>query len=192
LTRHRSANPPQVQLVHHVPRLGAASIPPAEGPMGENLMQIGEVAERVGLSLRTVRHYEEVGLVIPVSRTHGNFRLYDSDAVARLLVIKQMKPLDFTLEEMRELLTLRARLRDSRLGSDERAALRERLEMYALAARRRCVALREQLNVAEAFSRTLAEEIPLTRSQEPDRIQQPRGLRELSGRTGLRRGRRAR
>ncbi len=139
--------------------------------MSDNLMQIGEVAERVGLSLRTVRHYEEVGLVIPVGRSHGNFRLYDNDAVARLLVIKQMKPLDFSLEEMRDLLTLRARLGDALLGPDEHAALRERLEMYALAARRRCIALREQLDVAEQFSRTLAEEIPFTKDSAAGRVQ---------------------
>jgi len=125
-------------------------------------MQIGEVAQRVGLSLRTVRHYEEVGLVIPVGRSQGNFRLYDHDAIARLLVIKQMKPLDFSLEEMRDLLTLRARLGDRQLSADERTALQERLEIYSLAARRRCIALREQLEVAEAFSRTLAEDIPLS------------------------------
>jgi MerR family copper efflux transcriptional regulator len=141
--------------------------------MSDNLMQIGEVAERVGLSLRTVRHYEEVGLVIPVARSHGNFRLYDDDAISRLLVIKQMKPLDFTLEEMGDLLTLRARLGDSRLGPDERASLQERLELYAEAAKRRCIALREQLEVAEALSRTLAEEIPLTQDTTSESAQRP-------------------
>ena len=39
------------------------------------LLQIGEVAERAGLSLRTVRHDEEMGLIIPEKRTHGGFRL---------------------------------------------------------------------------------------------------------------------
>lgn len=39
-------------------------------------MQIGEVAERIGLSLRTIRYYEEVGLVVPSVRSQGGFRLY--------------------------------------------------------------------------------------------------------------------
>ncbi|MGH8936049.1 MAG: MerR family DNA-binding transcriptional regulator, partial [Acidimicrobiia bacterium] len=39
--------------------------------MDENMHQIGEVAKEVGLSLRTIRHYEELGLVPPSGRTGG-------------------------------------------------------------------------------------------------------------------------
>lgn len=66
-------------------------------------MQIGEVAERVGLSLRTVRYYEEVGLVTPVERSTGGFRIYDQDAVARLMLVRDLKPLGFSLEEIRDI-----------------------------------------------------------------------------------------
>ncbi len=61
--------------------------------------QIGEVAELVGLSLRTIRHYEEVDLVPPSGRSSGGFRLYTDADIARLRLVKHMKPLDFTLEE---------------------------------------------------------------------------------------------
>lgn len=71
-----------------------------------NLLQIGEVAERVGLSLRTVRYYEEVGLLTPPARTAGGFRLYSEDDVQRLLLVKRMKPLGLSLDEMRELAEL--------------------------------------------------------------------------------------
>lgn len=64
-------------------------------------MQIGEVAERVGLSLRTVRYYEEIGLVAPVGRSPGGFRIYDEDAVERLALVRDLKPLGFSLEEIR-------------------------------------------------------------------------------------------
>ena len=67
-------------------------------------MQIGEVAARTELSLRTIRHYEETGLVIPSARSQGGFRLYTETDVARLMVIRRMKPLGFTLEQMRDLL----------------------------------------------------------------------------------------
>jgi MerR family copper efflux transcriptional regulator len=72
----------------------------------ERLLQIGEVAERVGLSLRTVRYYEEVGLVTPASRSEGGFRLYSAADVERLQLLKRMKPLGLSLEEMRELADL--------------------------------------------------------------------------------------
>jgi DNA-binding transcriptional MerR regulator len=68
-----------------------------------HLLQIGEVADRAGLSLRTVRYYEEVGLVVPSARTNGGFRLYAERDLERLLLVKRMKGLRLSLEEMREL-----------------------------------------------------------------------------------------
>jgi DNA-binding transcriptional MerR regulator len=70
------------------------------------LIQIGEVAERVGLSLRTIRYYEEVGLVSPSDRSQGGFRLYSEDDVQRLAVLKGMKPLGLSLREIRQLMDL--------------------------------------------------------------------------------------
>ncbi|MCB5280816.1 MerR family transcriptional regulator [Arthrobacter sp. AL08] len=71
-------------------------------------MHIGELAERTGLSLRTIRHYDEVGLLPASARTDGGFRVYSEDDFERLAVIKQMKPLGFSLEEMSEILGLLA------------------------------------------------------------------------------------
>jgi DNA-binding transcriptional MerR regulator len=71
---------------------------------GEDLLHIGAVAERTELSLRTLRHYDEIGLVPPSERSEGGFRLYSEQDVQRILLIRRMKPLDFTLEQMRELL----------------------------------------------------------------------------------------
>jgi len=73
-----------------------------------NTMHIGELAERTGLSLRTIRHYDDVGLLPATARTEGGFRVYTEDAFERLMVIKQMKPLGFSLEEMAEILSLLA------------------------------------------------------------------------------------
>ena len=71
-----------------------------------NTMHIGELAERTGLSLRTIRHYDDVGLLPATARTDGGFRVYSEDDFERLMVIKQMKPLGFSLEEMAEILRL--------------------------------------------------------------------------------------
>jgi len=75
-------------------------------PTSRDLLQIGEAAASVGLSLRTVRNWEEIGLVEPATRSKGGFRLYSAADLHRLLVIKAMKPLGLTLDEMRELLEL--------------------------------------------------------------------------------------
>ena len=69
-------------------------------------MHIGELADRTGLSLRTIRHYDDVGLLPATARTDGGFRVYSEDDFERLMVIKQMKPLGFSLEEMAEILGL--------------------------------------------------------------------------------------
>lgn len=122
-----------------------------------DMHQIGEVASQVGLSLRTIRYYEEVGLVVPSGRTQGGFRLYTDSDIDRLRLIKQMKPLDFTLNEMRDLLSLRSELANAYgRGAGE---LVERLRMYAAAAGERCQRLREQLDNVEQFSNQLRSEI---------------------------------
>lgn len=81
-------------------------------------MQIGELAERTGLSQRTIRHYDEVGL-LPASRTEGGFRVYSDHDVQRLEHIRRMKPLGFSLEEMAELLGLLAAEQPSAQRLDE-------------------------------------------------------------------------
>jgi MerR family copper efflux transcriptional regulator len=63
-------------------------------------MQIGQVAARTELSLRSLRHWEEVGLLRPSGRTEGGFRLYTETHVQKILLIRRMKPLGFTLEPM--------------------------------------------------------------------------------------------
>jgi MerR family transcriptional regulator, copper efflux regulator len=132
----------------------------SSGALRGELVQIGQVAERTGLSLRTIRFYEENELVIPTARSDGGFRLYSDTDVARLEVIKRMKPLGFTLEEMHELLTLLADL-DS--GEGDRGLLLDRLRMFHEAAAARVTALKEQLAVAEGFAETLAARLPAGR-----------------------------
>jgi DNA-binding transcriptional MerR regulator len=133
--------------------------------MSEPTMQIGEVAERIGLSLRTIRYYEEVGLVTPSARTQGGFRLYTEHDAVRLQLVKDMKPLGFSLDEMRDLLGVLDRLdgvgvvfphTDPHLEpgtpAEDREALLERLAMFRVAADARTDALRAQLRIAESFA----------------------------------------
>ncbi len=128
--------------------------------MGRNgMLQIGEVAGAVGLSLRTIRHYEEVGLVPPSGRTNGGFRLYTDHDVARLQLVKHMKPLEFSLEELRDLLDVRDRLSHDDMGPEEREELIARLRMFAAAAEQRSNLLRAQLEAVEATADMLRREV---------------------------------
>ncbi|WP_326617811.1 MerR family transcriptional regulator [Streptomyces decoyicus] len=128
--------------------------------MSSEHMQIGEVAARTELSLRTIRHYEETGLVIPSARSQGGFRLYAQADVARLMVIRRMKPLGFTLDEMRALLAATDRLDSGEeLSAADREELLERVHDFEEAAQQRVDNLRTQLARAEEFASTLRERL---------------------------------
>jgi MerR family copper efflux transcriptional regulator len=122
-------------------------------------MQIGEVADRTGLSLRTIRHYEEVGLALPTARSQGGFRLYTDADIGRLLVIKRMKPLGFTLEEMRDLLTILDELQSAEADEATRTDLAKRLAVYRSLVEERCDKIRTRLSDAEQFSAELSAEL---------------------------------
>lgn len=119
----------------------------------ERTMRIGAVAEQTSLSLRTLRHYEEVGLVQPSGRTEGGFRLYTSSDVARLLIVRRMKPLGYTLEEMRALLEVVAALDESPTDP----ALRRRVAELRDEATVRRAKLVRHLEMADEFLSQLSE-----------------------------------
>lgn len=79
----------------------------AEGPRGLQSpagLRSGEVAERAGVNIQTLRYYERRGLLAEPVRSLGGHRLYPPDTVALLGVIKAAQRLGFTLEEVAELL----------------------------------------------------------------------------------------
>jgi DNA-binding transcriptional MerR regulator len=127
--------------------------------MPERMYQIGEVAEAVGLSLRTIRYYEEIDIVPPSGRSSGGFRLYTDDDIERLRLVKHMKPLEMTLDEMRDLLTTRDRLADPSTSKRERERLLDHLSMFAELAEERCQRLRDQVRAGELLSQTLRSEV---------------------------------
>jgi DNA-binding transcriptional MerR regulator len=77
----------------------------ADANPGDVFLQIGEAAERLGLTQRTLRFYEEKGLLEPPTRMDGGFRLYSPDDLQRLDRIKQLKDLlGFCLADIKEML----------------------------------------------------------------------------------------
>ena len=69
-------------------------------------LQIGELAKQAGVSIRTVRYYEELGLLSPSNRTSGGMRLYNETDVTRLRFIHQLRTLRLSLDEIKLALDL--------------------------------------------------------------------------------------
>ena len=76
--------------------------------------RIGELAARVGLTERTIRYYEELGLLESVKRLEGGVRVYTDDDVRRLKYIRKLKTLGLSLQEMLELENMYRRHRSNR------------------------------------------------------------------------------
>ncbi|MFF5035645.1 heavy metal-responsive transcriptional regulator [Nocardia salmonicida] len=72
-------------------------------------MKIGEVAELTGVSTKTIRFYEDSGLVPPPGRTHSGHRRYGNDTVDRLRFIRRCQTAGMSLTEVREILALHDR-----------------------------------------------------------------------------------
>jgi DNA-binding transcriptional MerR regulator len=70
-------------------------------------MRIGELGERVGVNPKTIRYYEQIGLLPEPARLPSGYRSYAGDDVARLVFIKTAQRLGITLDEIREILALR-------------------------------------------------------------------------------------
>ena len=125
------------------------------------LLRIQEVAADVGLTARTIRYYEELGLLKPAARSEGSYRLYDADDLERLRFIKGLRDdAGFSLTEIGQLLedeVARVRIRErfrSSADADERLALIDdavgRVDRQVASLRLKIGRLKEMVTEAEA------------------------------------------
>lgn len=77
--------------------------------MTETQMLISELGRRLNVNPKTIRYYEEIGLMPAPTRNASGYRVYTDQDVERLAFILRAKALDFSLEEIREILALRER-----------------------------------------------------------------------------------
>ena len=69
-----------------------------------NFMKIGDLAQKTGLSIRTLHYYDEIGLLSPSHRTDVGYRLYSNQDIIRLQQIVSLRQLGFSLKEINECL----------------------------------------------------------------------------------------
>jgi DNA-binding transcriptional MerR regulator len=120
------------------------------------VIRIGEVAERVGVTPRTIRYYEEIGLLGGAGRRKGSHRLYDEGDVERLAELKRMRDLlNLSLDELRQLAE----------AEGARAALRRQFDSTESDA--------ERLRIVEAALPHVDTQLALVRrrKQELDRLE---------------------
>jgi MerR family mercuric resistance operon transcriptional regulator len=72
-------------------------------------IRIGELSQRTGCNIETIRYYERIGLLPAPMRSGGRYRLYDAGDVGRLVFVRRARALGFTLNEVRALLALSTR-----------------------------------------------------------------------------------
>lgn len=113
-------------------------------------MNIGEVAKACGLPVKTVRYYDDIGLIPPRQRSTGGYRQYDKTGMSKLIFVRRARAFGFSIEETRELLSLyedqdrssadvkriaQARLREIERRMAELEALRTELDHLVEACR---------------------------------------------------------
>lgn len=100
-----------------------------EAASAPHLLRIQEVAAETGLTPRSIRYYEELGLLAPAARSEGAYRLYDGEDLERLRFIRGLRDdAGFSLAEIRQLLEdeqARARIRERFRATHDRAERRE-------------------------------------------------------------------
>ena len=121
---------------------------------GERYLQIGEVAEQLGLTPRTLRYYEEIGLLAPPSRMEGGFRLYSAADIVRLENIVQLKRLlGFSLAEIKQVVEAMESLKLLRQESKQASDLETKRDTLQKA----LIILEQQVDVLDGRLRQVAE-----------------------------------
>ncbi|MBN9523607.1 MerR family transcriptional regulator [bacterium] len=157
-------------------------------PDAQQVWKVGELAARTGLTVRTLHHYDALGLLRPSGRTasdHGSgHRLYTAADVARLQQIQSLKALGFSLDEVRDQL--------DGAGHDPRRVVRRHLEQVRAKAAEyarltaRLAALADALDRAEAvttdeFLNTIAEMTMIDKYYTPEQMEQIKARGEAVG-----------
>ncbi|WP_370019088.1 MerR family transcriptional regulator [Planotetraspora sp. GP83] len=78
----------------------------------DQLLTIGQLADRTGLSVRTIRFWSDIDVIPPTCRSAGGYRLYDMEAVARLDLVRTLRELGLDLDTVQKVLTRQCTVAD--------------------------------------------------------------------------------
>jgi DNA-binding transcriptional MerR regulator len=125
---------------------GHEILPGKEGTIATTIsaaLTVGELARQTGVSVRTLHHYDEIGLLSPSGRSEAGYRLYREAEVARLQQIVSLKQMGFSLTEIKECLTR------------PDFSLRRVIELHLIQLREQTAAQLRLCERLEAFARSL-------------------------------------
>ena len=131
----------------------------------DGLLRIGELAKRTGTTLRTVRYYEQLGLINHFTRTKGGFHLYYPDNCQKIQFIRNLQILGTPLAEIRRLLARRANAKSGAEAAPEMIEILERqlreIEVRVATYRQMKESIRQTLEILQ-----VCQECPLKPSKE--------------------------
>jgi DNA-binding transcriptional MerR regulator len=151
-------------------------------------LKVGELAKRTGLTVRTLHHYDEIGLLRPSLHTESGHRLYTAGDVARLQQVLSLRQLGFSLEEVRDCLG-RPDLAPLEVIRLHVARLREQIEMQRnlcerLEALAECFRAAGEVS-ADEFLRTIEVMTMIENYYTPEQLEALRQRREEAGAAGV-------
>jgi len=150
--------------------------------------KVGELAGRTGVSVRTLHYYDEIGLLSPSHHSQGGYRLYSKADVERLLRIKSLQQLGFSLQEIKQCLdrpdyaplaVVELHIACLERSIDEQRRLRERLEVIAHELRKHA-----EPSVVE-FMETIDVMSKMEQYYTPEQLEGLRRRREALGEEGM-------
>ncbi len=108
-------------------------------------MRIGDLARKAGTTMRTIRYYEERGLLSPSGRTKGGFRLYEDEELKKLHLIRSLQQLDIPLAQVKAFFDQRVHgKRAAEIAPGLRRTLQDQLDSLE-AQMQRCRAMQESI-----------------------------------------------
>jgi MerR family transcriptional regulator, thiopeptide resistance regulator len=151
--------------------------------------KVGELARRTGVSVRTLHHYDEIGLLSPSHRSESGYRLYTETDVVRLQQIRSLRTLGFSLEEIGTFLK-RPDVTPDRVLQLHIAHLKERIGMQQrLCDRMEVIARRwrsDETVATEEFLQVIEVTTMLDKYYTPEQMEELRQRREALGEDRIR------